>query len=428
MIALEKLLTLLPPGLLDRLALEHRVDAKNQVRLRGSTVFVCLLNGLLSHGDLTLRLLEEIYRQRMGCKADHSSFGKRLAAIKPAYFAAIFAFLHGRLAPQATPGEAKALNLGALNLGALNLGALNLGALRLRFVDATLVTLSAKLLSFGLSGGTRRGRADRRSVKSVVALEDGLPRLLRVCRDQPESSDCVALGDAMLAQTRPGDLWVFDKGMHDRTRLLALSEAGAFFVTPHKQQGLRVLRVLWRSEAPAPAAEPGAQDPPLVLVSAEQAVFENSRPDKRWAAMPLVLVHGLRFDARARQWVPLTLMTSLPASPDGLGAGPYTLAQITELYRRRWDIETLFKFLKQHLGYGHLTSRSENGIEVMIYASLIAALLLIWYKRETGLDRGWRSVKFWLAEDARRWTEEALRQDLTPSLQEPPPPVPPRLE
>jgi len=228
MIALGKLLDLLPPDLLARLALEHQVDAKNQARLRGSTVFVCLLNGLLNHGDLTQRLLEEIYQQRMGRKADHSSFGKRLAAIKPSYFAAIFAFLHGRLAPQATAGEAQALKLGGPKAGEP----------RPRFVDATLVTLSAKLLGFGLCGGTSRGRADRRSVKSVLALEGGLPRLLRVCRDQPESSDCVALGDTMLAQTRPGDLWVFDKGMHDRARLLALSEAGAFFVTPHKQQGL----------------------------------------------------------------------------------------------------------------------------------------------------------------------------------------------
>ncbi len=75
------------------------------------------------------------------------------------------------------------------------------------------------------------------------------------------------------------------------------------------------------------------------------------------------------------------------------------------------SVETLFKFLRQHLGYGHLTSRSENGIRVMISMSLIAALLLLWYKRETGLDRGWRSVKFWFAEDVRQWTEQALRQD-----------------
>ena len=48
MIALDSLLSLLPPDLVDRLALQHQVDAKNQVRLRGSTVFVCILTSSAS--------------------------------------------------------------------------------------------------------------------------------------------------------------------------------------------------------------------------------------------------------------------------------------------------------------------------------------------------------------------------------------------
>ncbi len=58
-----------------------------------------------------------------------------------------------------------------------------------------------------------------------------------------------------------------------------------------------------------------------------------------------------------------------------------------------------------------MTSRSENGIEVMIYRSLIAALLLLWYKRQTGINRGEHTVKFWFANDVRPWTEQALRQE-----------------
>lgn len=409
MVALEKLLALLPPALLGRLALEHKVDARNQVRLTGSTVFVCLLNGLVNHGDLTQRLLEEIYQQRFaprtGHRADHSSFGKRLATIRPAFFAALYAHLHQQLAPQATPGEEKAL--------------------RLRWADATSVTLSAKLLAFGLLGGSGRRPGRQRAVKSVLALhEDGLPHLLHVCREPGEASDNVALGGGMLSHSRPGDLWVFDQGVHGRPRLLALAEAGALFLTPHGAQGVRVCGTLWQSGAAAPSAPPADGEPGFVAARAERAVFENSRGGAKerakWAGMPLVLVHGLRFDARARQWVPLTLMTNLPPSADGTQAGPYTFAQVGELYRRRWDIEVLFKFLKQHLGYGHLTSRTENGIRVMIYMSLIAALLLLWYKRQTGLDRGWRSVKFWFAEDVRQWTEQALRQELRASSGPPP--------
>ncbi len=408
MIALEKLLSLLPPALLQQLALEHNVDARNQVRLPGSTVFVCLLNGLVNHNDLTLRLLEDIYQQRFAPhtrnKADHSSFGQRLATIKPAYFEAIYAHLHQKLGPQATPGETQAL--------------------RLRWTDATLVTLSAKLLSFGIQSGSGKHTGTTRSVKSVLSLhEDGLPHLLHVCREQKEAADSVALGQTMKTHSQPGDLWIFDKGVHGRQRLLEIAEAGAFFLTPQSSQSVRVSNVLWQSEAPQPSVAPTAGAPAFVLVRAEQAVFENSKSAAKerlhWAKMPLVLVHGLRFDARRQQWQPLVLMTNLLASADGLQAGPYTFEQISELYRRRWDIETLFKFLKQHLSYRHLTSRSENGIRVMIFMSLIAALLLIWYKRETGIENGWRSVKFWFAVDVQKWTEQALQEALQQDLRQP---------
>ena len=129
--------------------------------------------------------------------------------------------------------------------------------------------------------------------------------------------------------------------------------------------------------------------------------------------MPLLLLTGRRFDARRNRWIAMTLMTNLPLAqekpaPEDAQAGPYTFAEVADLYRQRWDIEVLFKFLKQHLSYAHLLSRSQNGIEVMLHMSLIAALLLIWYQRQTGIDRGWRSVKFWFAHDVDVWTRQAM--------------------
>jgi fructose-bisphosphate aldolase class 1 len=45
------------------------------------------------------------------------------------------------------------------------------------------------------------------------------------------------------------------------------------------------------------------------------------------------------------------------------------------------DIEPFFKFLKQHLNLNHLVSRNENGRRVMIYMTLIIAILIIAYKK-----------------------------------------------
>ena len=64
MIPIEALLALLPPSLLEKLAVQCKVDAEHEIRLPGDVAFVCLLNGLVNHPLLTQRLLEEI-RERV---------------------------------------------------------------------------------------------------------------------------------------------------------------------------------------------------------------------------------------------------------------------------------------------------------------------------------------------------------------------------
>ena len=383
---------ILPAELLDQLAQAHNVDAANQVRLPGKLVFLCLLHTVFYHKDITQRLLEETYTQHTGRHADHSSFGKRLAAIKPVYFESIFRTLFDQLAPEATEIQKRTLHL--------------------RFVDATIVTLSAKLLHFGLLVATCSKDKARRYVKSVIELDERRPNFLHLCKDPAENADSVALGETMARHTQAGDLWVLDKGCDSRQRLLDLHTLGAFFMTPLGKQGIHVTHVVW--EAPAdmlPTDPPAPNAARFVVERVETGVFANSqvKQNAQWRVMPLVLVHGRRFDARTQTWKALTLVTNL-AVRSGALIGPYTFAEIGEVYARRWEIEVFFKFVKQHLNFSHLTSRSENGIRVMIYMSLIAALLLLWYQRQTKIDRGWRSVKSWLAYDVRTWLTDAFTE------------------
>jgi transposase len=55
--------------------------------------------------------------------------------------------------------------------------------------------------------------------------------------------------------------------------------------------------------------------------------------------------------------------------------------QVTECYKKRWDIEVFFRFIKQELNFKHFLSVNENGLQVMLYMTLIAAMLLMLYKR-----------------------------------------------
>jgi IS4 transposase len=58
-----------------------------------------------------------------------------------------------------------------------------------------------------------------------------------------------------------------------------------------------------------------------------------------------------------------------------------TAYEIAAMYKQRWDIEVFFKFLKQHLNLKHIVSRNENAIKVMVYMTLILAILIIVYKK-----------------------------------------------
>lgn len=65
----------------------------------------------------------------------------------------------------------------------------------------------------------------------------------------------------------------------------------------------------------------------------------------------------------------LRLVTNLPES-----SAPAEL--ISVMYRRRWQIEGFFKWLKCLLGCRHWLAESQRGVSIQLYLSLIAALLL----------------------------------------------------
>lgn len=59
---------------------------------------------------------------------------------------------------------------------------------------------------------------------------------------------------------------------------------------------------------------------------------------------------------------------------------------IATIYKRRWTIEIFFRFFKHVLGCRHLLSYCENGIELQVYAAIIACMLIsLWAGRKPTL-------------------------------------------
>ena len=58
--------------------------------------------------------------------------------------------------------------------------------------------------------------------------------------------------------------------------------------------------------------------------------------------------------------------------------------EIAELYRKRWQIELFFKWIKQNLKLKRFLGRSRNAVSLQIYAAIICYLLLWLYRSEQG--------------------------------------------
>jgi len=62
--------------------------------------------------------------------------------------------------------------------------------------------------------------------------------------------------------------------------------------------------------------------------------------------------------------------------------------EIATYYKKRWDIELLFKWIKQNLKIKQLFSNNQNAIKTQIYTALISYLLLLSLKKKcTGFSR-----------------------------------------
>ncbi|MCH4831171.1 transposase [Flavobacterium columnare] len=75
-----------------------------------------------------------------------------------------------------------------------------------------------------------------------------------------------------------------------------------------------------------------------------------------------------------------------------------TTKEVVDIYKQRWEIEVFFKFIKQNLNFSHLLSRDENGVKVIMYMTLITAILLIVYKNLNEL-KGYKIPKLKFAQE-----------------------------
>lgn len=181
-------------------------------------------------------------------------------------------------------------------------------------LDSTTINLCLALFPWA------RFKRTKGAIKAHVLLDlfVGIPVFMRV--STAKASDLSTLDRLAFL---PGAFYVLDRGYVDFARLFRVHQAGAFFVTrPKRKMSYRVIKRL--------TADPEAG---VVYDQIIRLRGQHRKAIRRW---PLRRVRYI--DPRTgKRFVFLSNDLHLPA------------VQIALLYRKRWQIELLFKWMKQHL-------------------------------------------------------------------------------
>jgi hypothetical protein len=217
-------------------------------------------------------------------------------------------------------------------------------------IDSSLIELSAALVPWARWQGTQAAI----KLNAQLLVSDALPAF---CSVVPAATPDLAFLDAV--EFRLGDYYVFDRGYFDLTRFGRIDQAGAWFVTRAK----RNFRFYVSKSRKVDRA---------TGLRCDQTVKANSRLGRIAYPKPLRRIR-FRDEVTGNSLVFLTNNFDLP---------PLVVAGI---YRRRWEVELFFRWIKQHLRLRGFYATTPNGIAIQIWTALCAYLLVAIARKRHGV-------------------------------------------
>jgi hypothetical protein len=304
----------------------HGADARVR-RLSSRTQLVALLFAQLA-GAVSLREIETALHSH-SCRLYHLGMREvsrsTLADANAARPVAVFQGLFAQMAGMASRGVRRHV------------------ADAVRLIDSTGMRLA------GVAAEWARFSASTAGVKAHLIYDPdaGIPLYLEVTAARV--NDITA---ATAMPIEPGATYVFDLGYYHYAWWAELDAAGCRIVTRLKKNTPLTLI----AEQPVPDGSELLYDRigclPERLTSTRQNPFTEP-----------VREIGVELDGGKRLRL---LSTDLDSPAD----------EIAELYKRRWQIELFFRWVKQTLRIKHFLGRSENAVRIQIACALIAYLLV----------------------------------------------------
>lgn len=376
-ISLKQVLDFIPEALLIHLSATTKVDYYSKV-LHGKKMFYLLLFCIFDNEKLSQRTLEDTFNSS-GFKAlfglgeeekvRRSSISERLSKIDSNYFKEIYEQMYGRFSELYSKTEIEKYNL-------------------IR-VDSTIVADACAKLKEGIDQ-----KSGKKLVKFSFSFDGILPSGVEVFTGQKYSSEEAALPEAILKQVKKEEhhenIYVIDRGLQSTRVMKDFDEKSVKFIIRSKEN-----RKFEEIESFLDGKKSQKWDDWEVMKDSKVKLYTGKpvlnkrgnihhREEKVETCFRLVVIKNEKKD---KEFWFLTNEFELSAK------------EIADYYRKRWDIEVFFRFLKQELNLSHLVSMNKNGIEVMIYMTMIASMLLLIYKKVN--DLGYKTAKRRIAMELR---------------------------
>lgn len=366
----NQIISLLPEEILTDLAIETKVN-RYAKKLQAEILFKLLIHCILSHKENSLRTMESAYESMAfqllnnGKKKNSirfSSISERLSVMNADYFEKIYQScirIYGKVMKE----EAASF---------------------IRY-DSTIVALSTQLLKEGYL--IKGGNAEHvRLLKFTIGFSE-LPQSAHFYTEQQYGSENIALKESILAHQpiKTNAIRIFDRGLNSRKTFDEFIEKKIPFIS--RVMASNKHKVYLQNQLLKPVKTDSLK------INSDEWVYLFSDGSKQTK-------HPVRY-IKCKQ------LTTKEEIVFVTNISDLTAVQITDLYKRRWDIEVFFKFLKQELNFSHLINRSENGIRIMLYATLIASILLLVYKKLNGLS-GYKIMKLKFVQDL----EKSITRDI----------------
>lgn len=366
---IKQLLGVIPEALLSRLSESTKVDHYSKV-LHGKKIFCLLMYGILENDRLSQRTLEDTFNDPVFKflfnldeteSVRRSSISERLSRIDTDFFRQIYECIYEQFSKVYLSGDQLKQNL-------------------IR-VDSTIISDVSGRMSEGISN------SDGKAVKYSMAFDGVLPCLSEIFMASGYSSEDNALPEVVRShvkqETNHKNIYVLDRGLQSARSMHAFSREQITFIARIKENRKYVeLESLTAAHTPTNIGNLILLKDSIVHLYTGTTI--NSKKGNIYCSERLVeepfrlIVAKSKEDDSKAYWF-ITNDFELSAK------------EITDAYRRRWDIEVFFRFLKQELNLSHLVSLNKNGIEVMLYMTLIVAMLVLIYKHTNNI--GYKTAK-----------------------------------